>query len=49
MPADFYRQINEQLAVTQQEGLFKQERIITSAQQADIRIGAGGRDQLLRQ
>ncbi|AUY26974.1 MAG: glycine C-acetyltransferase [Mixta calida] len=41
MPADFYRQINEQLAVTQQEGLFKQERIITSAQQADIRIGAG--------
>lgn len=41
MPADFYRQINEQLAVTQQEDLFKQERIITSAQQADIRIGAG--------
>ncbi|QHM73041.1 glycine C-acetyltransferase [Mixta intestinalis] len=41
MPADFYRQINEQLAVTQQEGLFKQERIITSAQQADIRIGEG--------
>ncbi|AUX95246.1 glycine C-acetyltransferase [Mixta gaviniae] len=41
MPADFYRQINEQLAVTQQEGLFKQERTITSAQQADIRIGTG--------
>lgn len=41
MPADFYRQINQQLAVTQQEGLFKQERIITSAQQADIRLDAG--------
>ncbi|MEQ4529788.1 MAG: glycine C-acetyltransferase [Mixta sp.] len=41
MPADFYRQINEQLAVTQQEGLFKQERIITSAQQADIHLGSG--------
>ena len=41
MPADFYRQIEQQLAVTQQEGLFKQERIITSAQQADIRLGAG--------
>ncbi|MFD1800638.1 glycine C-acetyltransferase [Mixta tenebrionis] len=41
MPADFYRQINEQLAATQREGLFKQERIITSAQQADIRLGAG--------
>lgn len=41
MPADFYRQINQQVAVTQQEGLFKQERIITSAQQADIRLDAG--------
>jgi glycine C-acetyltransferase len=41
MPADFYRQINEQLAVTQQEGLFKQERIITSAQQADIHLDSG--------
>ncbi|GLR08859.1 glycine C-acetyltransferase [Mixta theicola] len=41
MPADFYRQIKQQLAVTQQEGLFKQERIITSAQQADIRLAAG--------
>ena len=41
MPANFYRQINQQLAVTQQEGLFKQERIITSAQQTDIRLEAG--------
>ncbi|QKJ89047.1 2-amino-3-ketobutyrate coenzyme A ligase [Paramixta manurensis] len=41
MPADFYRQINHQLAETRQEGLFKQERIITSAQQADIDVGEG--------
>lgn len=41
MPADFYRQINQQLAVTQQEGLFKQERMIVSAQQADIQLDSG--------
>nr|WP_154325501.1 glycine C-acetyltransferase [Pantoea sp. 201603H] len=39
MPANFYRQISEQIALTRQEGLFKEERIITSAQQADIKVG----------
>ncbi len=41
MSERFYRQINHQLAQTRQEGLFKQERIITSPQQTAIEIGAG--------
>jgi len=41
MSERFYRQINHQLAQTRQEGLFKQERIITSPQQAAIEVGAG--------
>jgi len=41
MAADFYRQINDQLSQARQEGLFKEERIITSAQQADIEVGEG--------
>ncbi len=41
MSERFYRQINHQLAQTRQEGLFKQERIITSPQQARIEVGAG--------
>lgn len=41
MSERFYRHINHQLAQTRQEGLFKQERIITSPQQAGIEVGAG--------
>lgn len=41
MSERFYQQINHQLAQTRQEGLFKQERIITSPQQAEIEVGAG--------
>ncbi|MFS2225265.1 glycine C-acetyltransferase [Pantoea sp. B65] len=41
MSANFYRQINDQLAQSRQEGLFKEERIITSAQQAEIEVGEG--------
>ncbi|MBP2169123.1 glycine C-acetyltransferase [Erwinia toletana] len=41
MSRNFYRQINDQLAESRQEGLFKEERIITSPQQADIETGDG--------
>ena len=41
MPAQFYQQLRQQLDTARQEGLFKQERIITSAQQADIEVGDG--------
>lgn len=36
MSEKFYQQIQQQLNAAHQEGLFKEERIITSAQQADI-------------
>jgi len=39
MPAQFYQQIRQQLDTAHREGLFKQERIITSAQQTDIEVG----------
>ncbi|KTS28683.1 glycine C-acetyltransferase [Pantoea stewartii] len=39
MSAHFYQHIRQQLAIAQQEGLFKKERIITSAQQAEIDVG----------
>lgn len=42
MSADFYQQLTQQLETTRSEGLYKNERIITSAQQADIAV-AGGR------
>ncbi|MCU5773542.1 glycine C-acetyltransferase [Erwiniaceae bacterium BAC15a-03b] len=41
MSGNFYRQINDQLAESRREGLFKEERIITSPQQADIEVGDG--------
>ncbi len=41
MPAQFYQQIRQQLDTAHQEGLFKQERIITSAQSTDIEVGEG--------
>ncbi|MEZ3501045.1 glycine C-acetyltransferase [Pantoea sp. KPR_PJ] len=39
MPAQFYQHIRQQLDTAHQEGLFKQERIITSAQGTHIRVG----------
>ncbi|MGV7962378.1 glycine C-acetyltransferase [Photorhabdus tasmaniensis] len=41
MSASFYQQINEQLEQAHSEGLFKNERIITSAQNADIAVADG--------
>ncbi|MEX0447486.1 glycine C-acetyltransferase [Xenorhabdus sp. SGI246] len=41
MSASFYQQINDQLEQTRAEGLFKSERIITSAQNADIAVADG--------
>ncbi|WP_336769288.1 glycine C-acetyltransferase [Pantoea endophytica] len=38
MSSQFYSQIRQQLETTRQDGLFKQERTITSAQQADINV-----------
>ncbi|MGL5288680.1 MAG: glycine C-acetyltransferase, partial [Aeromonas sp.] len=39
MSNGFYRHLTEQLHQLQADGLFKQERIITSAQQAKIAVG----------
>ncbi|MBD2804177.1 glycine C-acetyltransferase [Xenorhabdus szentirmaii] len=41
MPASFYQKINDQLEQTRSEGLFKSERIITSAQHANIAVSEG--------
>ncbi|PHM26205.1 glycine C-acetyltransferase [Xenorhabdus budapestensis] len=41
MSASFYQKINEQLEQARAEGLFKSERIITSAQNADISVADG--------
>lgn len=41
MKSDFFTQIQQQLDETQQQGLYKNERIITSSQQADIGISTG--------
>ncbi|MDR0219029.1 MAG: glycine C-acetyltransferase [Enterobacteriaceae bacterium] len=41
MSVSFYQKINEQLEQTRAEGLFKSERIITSAQKADISVADG--------
>lgn len=41
MSADFYQQLTQQLETTRAEGLYKNERIITSAQQADIAVADG--------
>ena len=43
MPNQFYQQIKDQLVQTQADGLFKNERIITSSQDADIEISGGKR------
>ncbi|HHG8770920.1 TPA: glycine C-acetyltransferase [Raoultella planticola] len=39
MRGDFYEQLANNLETARAEGLFKEERIITSAQQADITVG----------
>tara|TARA_R110000868_G_scaffold22375_4_gene91788 strand:+ start:2875 stop:4083 length:1209 start_codon:yes stop_codon:yes gene_type:complete len=41
MKQDFFSRIQQQLEDTQAQGLFKQERIINSSQQADISVGQG--------
>lgn len=41
MREDFYQQLTSQLETARAEGLFKEERIITSAQQADITVADG--------
>ena len=41
MRADFYQQLNNDLETARAEGLYKEERIITSAQQADITVADG--------
>ncbi|MFA3762973.1 glycine C-acetyltransferase [Yersinia sp. 2544 StPb PI] len=39
----FYQQLEQQLITTRAEGLYKNERIITTAQQADIAVADGSR------
>ena len=41
MRGDFYKQLDSDLETARAEGLFKEERIITSAQQADITVADG--------
>ena len=43
MSDQFYQQIKDQLVQTQADGLFKNERIITTSQDADIEIAGGKR------
>lgn len=43
MSANFYQQIRDQITQTRDDGLYKEERIITTAQQADIAV-VGGRE-----
>ncbi|KHS71482.1 2-amino-3-ketobutyrate CoA ligase [Pectobacterium brasiliense] len=38
MPASFYQQLTAQIMAARTEGVFKEERIITSAQQAEIEV-----------
>ncbi|MCL6361798.1 glycine C-acetyltransferase [Pectobacterium polaris] len=38
MPATFYQQLTTQIMAARTEGVFKEERIITSAQQAEIEV-----------
>lgn len=38
MKHDFYKRLSQQIADTKAQGLFKNERIITSSQQADIEV-----------
>lgn len=42
MPASFYQRLSAQLIAARTDGLFKEERIITTAQRADIEVADGG-------
>lgn len=42
MPASFYQRLSTQLMAARTDGLFKEERIITTAQRADIEVTDGG-------
>ncbi|MDW8847890.1 glycine C-acetyltransferase [Erwinia sp. MMLR14_017] len=42
MSLPFYQQLTQRLREVEEEGLFKTERLITSAQQADIALQGGG-------
>lgn len=42
MPASFYPRLSAQLMAARADGLFKEERIITTAQRADIEVADGG-------
>ncbi|MGL9719757.1 glycine C-acetyltransferase [Symbiopectobacterium sp.] len=42
MPASFYQRLSAQLMAARTDGLFKEERIITTAQRADIEVADGG-------
>ncbi|KQN50581.1 2-amino-3-ketobutyrate CoA ligase [Serratia sp. Leaf50] len=41
MSASFYRRLEDEIAQARSEGLFKQERILTSAQQAQVTLADG--------
>ncbi len=42
MPASFYQRLSAQLMAARTDGMFKEERIITTAQRADIEVADGG-------
>ncbi|MBG6246200.1 glycine C-acetyltransferase [Candidatus Symbiopectobacterium sp. 'North America'] len=42
MPASFYQRLSAQLMAARTDGLFKEERVITTAQRADIKVADGG-------
>ena len=41
MKQDLYARLGQQLQDTKDQGLFKQERIITTEQQTDIKVSSG--------
>ncbi|MFZ4834695.1 glycine C-acetyltransferase [Rouxiella sp. Mn2063] len=43
MPASFYRQLEQELDRARTEGLFKEERVLISAQQAEIAVADGSK------
>lgn len=42
MPASFYQRLSAQIMAARTDGLFKEERLITTAQRADIEVADGG-------
>ena len=41
MPANFYSHIQDQIEQVKEDGLYKAERVITTAQQAQIAVSTG--------